>query len=242
MLLAVSASDGLTVPFLELLGLPAGRVVELPRGSWAYAHRLLFPPPAASMPRCYALRAASVLPAYVAAAGAPADHGGDGGSGATAAATTAAAAATALPTVVLLRRSTTPGACVEARCLANFDALAAALSARLARAYTVVVAPPGGPFADRLRLFGAAAALVGVHGAGLANMLFLPPGASVFQVWGAPHDLYGRLAAAQRGVAFVPVTDVGVGTALGGGRRSVNVSLVVEAVAAGLRVPPAAAW
>ncbi|OSX70581.1 hypothetical protein BU14_0717s0008 [Porphyra umbilicalis] len=45
MLLAVSASDELTVPFLGLLGVPAGRVVELPRGSWAYAHRLLFPPP-----------------------------------------------------------------------------------------------------------------------------------------------------------------------------------------------------
>jgi len=251
-LLAVSASHDLTVPFLGLLGFPAERLVELPRGSWAHAHRLLFPPPASSLPRCYALRAASVLPAYVAATDGRGDGavgggggggggGSGGGSGGNATTTPADPAAATLPTVVLLRRSSTPGACVEARCLTNFDALTAALSARLGGAYTVVVAPPDGPFGDRLRLFRTAAALVGVHGAGLANALFLPPGASVFQVWGAPHDLYRRLADAQRGVAFVAVTDVGIGTTLVGGGRSINVSLVVDAVAAGLGVPPVAA-
>nr|WP_281268986.1 glycosyltransferase family 61 protein [Sphingomonas gilva] len=73
-----------------------------------------------------------------------------------------------------------------ARKVANEDALVALLSRR---GFETVSAETL-PFAEQVRLFGSAEALVSIHGAGLTNMLWMPSGGAVleFAKRRFPHD------------------------------------------------------
>lgn len=62
------------------------------------------------------------------------------------------------------------------------------------------------PFADQLSLFATHGILVSAHGAGLTNMIFLPPMASVIELFQVQHDhnLYSLLAM-MMGIGHYPV-------------------------------------
>ena len=61
-------------------------------------------------------------------------------------------------------------------------------------------------FADQLSLFATHSILVSAHGAGLTNMIFLPPMASVIELFQVQHDhnLYSLLAM-MMGIGHYPV-------------------------------------
>jgi len=222
----VTDEGGVLVPLLALLGFGGGRVAALRRGAALTAPRLLFPPPPAALPPCYRPAAAAAVAAYVPPPPPPPPP------------PAGPTAPPPLPVFALLRRSTRGGGgggrpCTHARCVRNFTALAGALAARLAGRYRLVVVPPGGPFPARVALFRGAAVLAGVHGAGLANGIYLPRGAVLMQLWGGRHDLYAAVAAAA-GARWVPIVDGGLGTAVGAAALRVNVSLVVDAIDAAL--------
>jgi len=50
--------------------------------------------------------------------------------------------------------------------------------------------------ADQIKLFSSAGGIVGLHGAGLANMIWAPPGCRIVELFppGVFNDCYGRLA------------------------------------------------
>jgi capsular polysaccharide biosynthesis protein len=61
--------------------------------------------------------------------------------------------------------------------------------------YEVVVAETL-DLADQIRLFSSARGIAGLHGAGLANMIWAPPGCRILELFptGAFNDCYARLA------------------------------------------------
>lgn len=76
----------------------------------------------------------------------------------------------------------------DARCrrILNWDAVLGAVRQACAPAEVVDFSADGSPVQDQVRLFSSAGVIFGPHGAGLANLLFAPPGALVLEI--VPED------------------------------------------------------
>ena len=104
---------------------------------------------------------------------------------------------------LLVRRRVSYDSKGRARAIYNHDELRGALKrwldARAPRAERplVVFEPSGLSFAETVRLWSSASLVVAPHGAGLANLMFCPPGATVVELFraGDPHVIYQRLSA-----------------------------------------------
>ena len=58
------------------------------------------------------------------------------------------------------------------------------------------------PLGDQIRLFGRAKLLVGLHGAGLANMVFMAPGSNVLEMGTRRFDCFETLALFKLGLKY----------------------------------------
>lgn len=97
------------------------------------------------------------------------------------------------PLIVLIERADDrhkDGSCDESRCIKNFKELREAITERLDM--EVQVFPAKEDLKTTLQLFSRAHVVVGVHGAGLQNIIFCKPGTTVVQIGARDH--YKRIA------------------------------------------------
>lgn len=102
------------------------------------------------------------------------------------------------PLVILIERATSrkllKGDCKKIRCLKNFGEFLRGLKRRLKLPITVF--KPTTDFPSTLKLFPRAKVVIGVHGAGLQNVMFCKPNTTVIEL--GHTDFYGRLSRQMR--------------------------------------------
>lgn len=121
---------------------------------------------------------------------------GGGGTGIDGGAGSGSATGSGHGVILLVRRSLGYDSGGHARAMFNHHELQAALQRRGQR--LLVFEPSGVTFAEVVKQWASASLVIAPHGAGLSNLIFCRPGATVVELYreGDPHVIYSRLSAA----------------------------------------------
>lgn len=184
---------GLTAKLIRLLGVPEERVTQIDFNEACFFEQLLVPEPTIQggyATSCMHSVIARVLREHV-------------------------QGARARPFILLveraLKRSADGSRCVGKRCLANFAELQDAITREFGMLVEVRVLSPSGDdlFRRSVELFSRASVVVGMHGAGITNQIFMQRGAHVIHLgWHGMWQLYARVAK-EHGIDFVNVITEG---------------------------------
>lgn len=189
---------------------------------WVFVKKLIVPPPSSDIevyPRCISWEVAPALMHEKAQCRIAETDQTENGS------------------LLLLQRRLNPEqekSCDTPRCMANFAELRRALEKEFDDRYPVVVFPSNPSVQESICMFQNARIVVGIHGAGFNNLLFVRPGTIVVQIGNEELASWGeyRHLAIQRGARFVPLVEPMIHRLAK--NIAVNVSRVVSVIASSL--------